>query len=376
MSRFKPQLDKPKDGFGPCRFVALFSCPGVHTFTQFGRKTDGRYGIIFVSAAICFLFFSPSCKDGNPWDVSFTTMFHMSNDSGHFRTAAQLAEAGFVREGIDWVLPTGAAPRQGVLAFAGSRDDRSLPLEDGALSGGGERYVPLYDADPTFEAIPFYFVCQSDVRERLPSNWNRLWLLAFKDVTASTNERTTIFSLIPLSGVGHTAPLVFPSAAERPAAALLACFNSLVVDYCARTKVGGLHLTYFYLKQFPILPPSAYTDVGLSFIVPRVLELTYTSHSMAPFARDLGYDDPPFSWNEDRRAQLRAELDAFYARAYGLTRDELHYILDPADVKGADYPSETFRVLKNNEISRFGEYRTARLVLQAWDRLERGGLAA
>jgi len=95
-------------------------------------------------------------------------MFHMSNDSGHFRTAAQLAEAGFVREGIDWVLPTGAAPRQGVLAFAGSRDDRSLPLEDGALSGGGERYVPLYDADPTFEAIPFYFVCQSDVRERLP----------------------------------------------------------------------------------------------------------------------------------------------------------------------------------------------------------------
>src|SRR5262249_9047713 len=41
MSRFKPQLDKPKDGFGPCRFVALFSCPGVHTFTQFGRTTDG-----------------------------------------------------------------------------------------------------------------------------------------------------------------------------------------------------------------------------------------------------------------------------------------------------------------------------------------------
>ena len=72
--------------------------------------------------------------------------------------------------------------------------------------------------------------------------------------------------------------------------------------------------------------------------------------------------------NEDRRAQLRAELDAFYARAYGLTRDELRYILDPADVKGADYPSETFRVLKQNEIRRFGEYRNARLALQAWDR--------
>jgi hypothetical protein len=89
---------------------------------------------------------------------------------------------------------------------------------------------------------------------------------------------------------------------------------------------------------------------------------------MAAFALDLGYDGPPFVWDENRRAQLRAELDAWYARAYGLTRDELRYILDPADVMGVDYPSETFRGLKANEIRRHGEYRTARLVLAAWDR--------
>jgi hypothetical protein len=128
-------------------------------------------------------------------------------------------------------------------------------------------------------------------------------------------------------------------------------------------------------EQLPVLPPSFYTPSDLAFIVPRVLELTYTSHSMAPFARDLEFTGPPFRWDEDRRAILRAELDAFYARAYGLTRDELRYILDPADVKGADYPSETFRVLKANEIRRFGEYRTARLVLQAWDKMERGEIA-
>lgn len=78
----------------------------------------------------------------------------------------------------------------------------------------------------------------------------------------------------------------------------------------------------------------------------------------------------PFGWDEDRRALLRAALDAFYARAYDLTRDELRYVLDPVDVKGPNYPSETFRVLKANEISRYGEYRTARLVLDAWDRME------
>ena len=104
------------------------------------------------------------------------------------------------------------------------------------------------------------------------------------------------------------------------------------------------------------------------WIVSRVLELTYTSHTLAPFARDVGYKGHPFPWDEDRRAGLRAELDAFYARAYGLTRDELRYILDPADVMGPDYPSETFRILKDNEMKRYGEYRTRRLVLEAWDR--------
>lgn len=107
-----------------------------------------------------------------------------------------------------------------------------------------------------------------------------------------------------------------------------------------------------------------------------MLELTYTSHSLAPFARDLGHDGPPFAWDEDRRAHLRADLDAFYARAYGLTRDELRYILDPADVKGPDYPSETFRVLKEKEIRQHGEYRTRRLVLEAWDRMGQNGTFA
>ena len=130
----------------------------------------------------------------------------------------------------------------------------------------------------------------------------------------------------------------------------------------------------FVFQQLPILSPSYFNDTDLAFIAPRVLELTYTSHSLAPFARDLGYEGHPFAWNEDRRALLRAELDAFYARAYGLTREELRYILDPADVRGPDYPSETFRVLKTNEKARYGEYRTARLVLDAWDRMERGEL--
>jgi hypothetical protein len=153
------------------------------------------------------------------------------------------------------------------------------------------------------------------------------------------------------------------------AAALIASLSSLTFDFVARQKVGGVNFSFYYMAQLPALPPNSYDSAALAFIHPRVLELTYTSHDLKPWAQDLGYDGPPFSFDPEPRALLRAELDAYYAHLYGLSRDELRYILDPADLMGPDYPSETFRVLKNNEIRQIGEYRTQRLVLEAWDRL-------
>jgi hypothetical protein len=208
------------------------------------------------------------------------------------------------------------------------------------------------------------------------------WLMGWRDICRSTDERTVIASVMPRAAVGHTTPLLFTSQQPALSAALLGNWCSLSFDYVARTKVGGTHLTYSYLKQFPVLPPDRFTDSDLAFIIPRVLELTYTAHDLQAWGQDLAAYDPrptveqgrPFAWNPERRAQLRAELDAYYARLYGLDRDELRYILDPKDVMGEDYPSETFRVLKEGEIRTYGEYRTRRLVLDAWDRLERGEL--
>jgi hypothetical protein len=203
------------------------------------------------------------------------------------------------------------------------------------------------------------------------------WLMGWRDITNATNERTVIASVVPRVGVGNNMPLMlFGSGAPAgPLAALLGNLCSLTFDFVSRHKVGGTHLNYFIYKQLPVLPPERYTDADLAFVVPRVLELTYTAHDLHAWGQDLAAYDPrpaaaqgqPFAWNPERRAQLRAELDAYYARLYGLTRDELRYILDPKDVMGADYPSETFRVLKDGEIRTYGEYRTRRLVLEAWD---------
>jgi hypothetical protein len=343
---------------------------------------------------------------GNLWGAEFRQgLFNMTSDSGLFRTAVRLRDAGFERDGSDWVTREGVQPRQGALNVEGS-DRRSVPLAVGADARGPERWVPLYEAklihqfdhrwatydgadsrdataaekaDTGFEPTPRYWVPESEVADRLAAkNWTRRWLMGWRDICRSTDERTVIAAVFPQVGTGNKIPLVFPDRSVSPphAAALVGCLSSLALDYSARQKIGGTSLTYFYLKQFPVLPPSAYTAADVAFLVPRVLELCYTSWSLAPFARDLGYDGPPFAWDEDRRALLRAELDAWYARAYGLIRDELRYILDPADVRGPDYPSETFRVLKKNEIARWGDYRTARLVLAAWDAQEARPAAA
>lgn len=202
------------------------------------------------------------------------------------------------------------------------------------------------------------------------------WLMGWRDITGVEKVRTVIGTVLPRVGVGHTLPLYFCQGEAPLQACLLANWQSITFDYVARQKVGGTHLTYGYLKQFPVLPPESYAPADVQFIVPRVLELTYTAHDLQAWGQDLAAYDPrpaaeqgqPFAWNADRRTQLRAELDAYYARLYGLTRDELRYILDPKDVMGADYPSETFRVLKEGEIRTYGEYRTRRLVLDAWDR--------
>ena len=241
-----------------------------------------------------------------------------------------------------------------------------------------EQAVLAFTGDLRYLSAPDGVLNSSDAVVALAEKWLEescpKWLMGWRDICRSTDERTVIASVLPLAGVGHTMPIFASIYDSTEAALLLANLSSLALDFIARVKVGGTHLTYGYLKQFPVFPPSHYSEANKAFITCRVLELVFTSTELKSWAEGLGYQGKPFPWNPGHRAQLRAELDAYYARLYGLTRDELRYILDPVDVMGDDYPSETFRVLKNNEIRDFGEYRTQRLVLEAWDKLETGAL--
>ena len=230
---------------------------------------------------------------------------------------------------------------------------RKTPLDDDDLHA-------LADAPPDVLAKA----------DRLIGRKRPRWLMGWRDICRSTDERTVITTVFPLVAAGHKLPLFHGREPASLMACCLAMWISMPFDYCARQKIGATSLTYMYLKQFPCLSPACFSRKDVEYIRRHVLELSYTSHAMGPWAEDLGYQGPPFGWDPVRRAQLRAELDGFFARKYGLTRDELRYVLDPADVHGPDYPSETFRGLRDKEMAELGEYRTRRLVLEAYDSLE------
>lgn len=307
--------------------------------------------------------------EGNPWGAYYLRLVHYGDHSEELFTQDSARAEGFELKGNTWI-----------------KDDVNLlPIyESKYINIFDHRYMSAVnleqavaidkDVGPNCEFQPRYWLSDRFFQNIISKYNHRMsWLLAYRDVARSNDIRTLIATAIPRSPASVNLPtLGFNS--EKCGQALLSNFCAIILDYVARQKLSGAHMTFGTLKQLPILPPSAYDEAALAFIVPRVLELTYTSHSMAPFARDLGYDGPPFAWDEDRRAHMRAELDAWYALAYGLSRDELRYVLDPKDVMGEDYPSETFRVLQKNEIAKYGEYRTRRLVLAAYDELTMQGL--
>jgi len=298
--------------------------------------------------------------DGNPWGVEFRRLFDMTNDSALFRTLEELDAQGFRLEGNVF--------RKGNSTY--------LPLYEGKMAhhfdhrwasfaGGDFSDVPLSSKqDPSFSPLSRYWVPAQEVEARL-AGWGHDWLLGFRGIAPATNERTIIAVQIPRTAVGNSVPLLMSAGSPRRAALLGTSLASVALDFAARQKVGGSNINFFLVEQFPVLPPATYDHPApweprltlAEWLLPRTLELTYTAWDLAGFAKDLGYDGPPFRWDEERRAILRAELDACFFHLYGLSRDEAEHIM------------ASFPIVERRDTERFGEYRTKRLILEVYDEM-------
>lgn len=326
----------------------------------------------------------------NPWNVKFARMFDMSNDSYLFRTYSQLINEGAELKGNRFLLNNQiyVPLYEGKMIWLYNHHYADWPTE-------GER--PNTVPTPTLEQLanpydtpmPWYWVPQEEVDNRLIKTdkdgniiweWPHKWFIGYRCIARSVDLRTFILSPIPdACGVGHSATLLFVERGTMPGALLLGMMSSLVFDYAIRQKVGGINMSTFFVKQFPVLTPEQITSSGYERgIVERVTRLCWFNHDLDGWMEELReecpaeYDLPeePVIWDEGQRAVWQAELDAIFAHLYGLTTEDLRYILDPEDVCGKGCINETFRVLKERELRELGEYRTKRLVMEAWNKFE------
>ncbi len=295
------------------------------------------------------------------WNVQFNTELHMTNDSHLFVNSDDVKKA----HKYEWLW-----------------EGKQIWL----LSDGF--------AEPT------RLVSTDDVAELRSVRFTRV---AYRALAASTNERTLVATVIPPGApVGHSIN-VCPLEPEK-CCFLAALMTSFVVDWVIRKKVTT-NLTMFYLYQLPIARKTVNESVEQALAV-RAARLISGSEKFTPIWKNVFLKDwqsPTFwypssspidtygpaheqeirrrlrdeaenltrEWGlhcgvHDRlpdrrdtgnRAQLRAEIDAYVAHLYGLSRDDFAYILD------------TFPVLKKKEEKAFGEFMSKRKCLEEFDRI-------
>ena len=305
------------------------------------------------------------------WPVKYATMFHMTNDSHLFRTRTELEEneGAWPIGGNRFDSPSGEWVPLYVGRMIHQFDHRAASvkmnqrnLHNPALSGDID---PEQKSDPSFLPTPQYWVPAKAVS--FPDGLS--WTIVFRDIARATDARTMIAAAVPFVGLGNTAPtiLIDPfEGVQSSRSMLLANLGAIVCDFVARQKAQSTHLNWYIVEQLPIVPPERYQEVcfgpktAAEIVRETVLELTYTAHDMAPFARDMGHLDgagealPPFPWDAERRLRLRAKLDALYFHLYGVTnRDDIRYIYS------------TFPIVHREEKKAWGRYRSRDLCL-AW----------
>ena len=297
------------------------------------------------------------------WPVRYVRQFDMTNDSHLFRTSSQLDNEGFYRvEGNRWkkgeemYLPL----FEGKMVQAFDHRAASVVVNPKNLNRPAQpRETSLAEhADTRWLPEPQFWINESE-------HDGPEWAVAVKHVSSPTNVRTVIGALVPRTGCGNSLPVFLPMnqtstgqmpVVHEPSYLLMANLNAFALDFVARQKLQGQNLNLFVLEQLAVIAPEDYdrqfgSTTARDLVRDHVLRLTYTADDMASFASDLGYDGPPFVWNEEERRHLRARLDALYFHLYGLSRDDADYILS------------TFPIVQREDEAEFGSYRTRSLIL-------------
>lgn len=225
------------------------------------------------------------------WNVKLSSEFHMTGDSDLFHDAPGPGRLPLYEGKMIWQFEHGyAAPRYWIDEAAG----RARVLGKKGVERG----------------------------QRLGYQGYRL---AHRSIASSTNERTLVASVLPLTFAGHSLN-VWSSLEPSVMMSCLSFMNSLVLDWLLRLCVSA-NITMFYLYQLPV-PRLQAGDRYFADIVQRAAQLICTAPEYDDLAAAVGLGDHRAGATDPaERAQLRAELDGMVARVYGLSEAEFAHVL-------------------------------------------------
>ena len=334
-------------------------------------------------------------NDNSPvWAVEYIRMFDITNDSHLFQTDKELKKAGYYlstgnhyKRGKEKCFPLYV----GKIAWHFNHRANSVGVNPGSTHRANTSDPNTVEQlqDVNFSAMPLYWIYESHVKLIPELNW----VLGFRNITNTTNERTIIAALTPRAAFGNSFPILTPilptplpkdaTAAEKRkwqkqyATAInsykqnmplfAANLSSFAMDFIARQKMQGENLNWYIMEQLPVIPPADYQKkfgkkTAAEIVRKHVLELTYTANDMQEFARDMGYKGKPFIWDEEKRLHLRARLDALYFILYGIEKEDAEYIMDSFSIVRR----------KNEEKYGAGNYLTRDLILGYMNALNAG----
>ena len=297
------------------------------------------------------------------WPVRYSTMFHMSGDAEHFYQKDRLEKEGWYpfgekrwKKGEAEAIPL----YEGKMVQIYDHRAASVTINAENLKRQSQTVETTLaqHQDAHFSINPLYWVDESQIS--LPAELS--FVACHKKITSPTNVRTMIGAIIPRRGYGDSLPIFIPDDTcaledyKKFVPLFVANLNSMALDYVLRQKLQGLNLNLYIVEQLPLIRPEQFEQVLgktriADFVRGEMLRLSYTAHDLAPFARDLGYDGAPFTWDENDRRHRTARLDALFFHLYGLSRDDAAYILD------------TFPIVREHDEKVHGRYLTKELIL-------------
>lgn len=306
------------------------------------------------------------------WGVHYSTGLHMAAEADKLRDFEELSAEGFAsdeflrmkKEGVTFVpLYEGKFIHQfdhRFASFEGIPREKRFGIKAGTHTPSADQ-----KRNPAYHIMPRYWISEDDAAfDREARDLRSSWAIAFRDTTnVISNFRTSVACICSGVAFNYKAPnivLMGPSLQERARASLLfvTLMNSFPFDYVVRQKFFGANFIKSILLQLAA-PSMTEIQRHQQFILPRALELSYTSWQLEGFSVECGHKGPPFIWDDMRRQQIRAELDALFFHVYGFSVDEAAFILD------------SYRILRDKDEETFGEYRTKRLILDIYETMHR-----